>query len=94
MDRNTANLWKDDFNAIANSVGSTDNRDPVCMGALRTVPGHNKVIDVHELRQIVKIIRLLLAMMEFHTEKNKWYKLSHLSKSCYSLQINQHFQVN
>ena len=41
------------FSAIANSVGSTDNRDKV-MNALRTVPGHNDVINVHELRQIVK----------------------------------------
>ena len=39
--------------SITNSVGSTDNRDQV-MNALRTVPGHNDVIDVHELRQIVK----------------------------------------
>ena len=49
---NIANLWKDHFSAIANSVGSTDNRDQV-MNALRTVPGHNDVINVHELRQIV-----------------------------------------
>ena len=46
---NIANLWKDNFSAIANSVGSTDNRDQV-MNALRTVPGHNDVINVHELR--------------------------------------------
>ena len=38
---------------IANSVGSTDNRDQV-MNALGTVPGHNDVINVHELRQIVR----------------------------------------
>ena len=50
---NIANQWKDDFSAIANSVGSTDNRDHV-MNALRTVPGHNDVINVHKLRQIVK----------------------------------------
>ena len=50
---NIANLWKDHFSAIANSVGSTDNRDQV-MTALRTVPGHNDVINVHELKQIVK----------------------------------------
>ena len=36
---NIANLSKDHFSAIANSVGSTDNRDQV-MNALRTVPGH------------------------------------------------------
>ena len=48
-----ANLWKDHLSVIANSVGSTDNRDQV-MNALRTVPGHNDVINVHELRQIVK----------------------------------------
>ena len=40
------------FSAIANSVGSTDNRDQV-MNALRTVPGYNDVINVHELRLIV-----------------------------------------
>ena len=50
---NIANLWKDHFSAIANSVGSTDNRDQV-KNALRTVPAHNDVINVHELRQIVK----------------------------------------
>ena len=46
---NIANIWKDNFNAIANSVGSTDNRDQV-MNALGTVPGHNEVINEHELR--------------------------------------------
>ena len=49
---NIANLWKDHLSATANSVGSTDNRDQV-MNALGTVPGHNDVINVHELRQIV-----------------------------------------
>ena len=39
--------------AIANSVGSTDNLDQV-MNGLRTVPGHNDVINVNELNQIVK----------------------------------------
>ena len=51
-----------------NFVGSTDNRDQV-MNALGTVPGHNDVINVHELRQIVrglKKIRRVLVMMEFH----------------------------
>ena len=48
-----ANLWKDHFSAIANSVGSTDNRGKV-RNALRTVPGHNNVINVHKLRQIVR----------------------------------------
>ena len=42
---NIANLWKDHFSAIVNSVGSTDNRDQV-MNALS--PGHNDVINVHE----------------------------------------------
>ena len=53
-----ANLWH--FSAIVNSVDSTDNRDQV-MNALGTVPGHNDVINVHELRQIVRgqKIRLL-----------------------------------
>ena len=37
---NIANLWKDHFSAIANSVGFTDNRVQV-MNALRTVPAHN-----------------------------------------------------
>ena len=50
---NIANIWKDHFSAIVNSVGSTDNRYQA-MNALRTVPGHNDVINVHELRQIVK----------------------------------------
>ena len=50
---NIANLWKDHFSAIANSVGFTDNRDQV-MNALGTVPGHNDVITVHELLQIVR----------------------------------------
>ena len=54
-------LWsclelKGQFSAIANSVGSTDNRDQV-MNALRTVPAHNDVINVHELRQIVKWLK-------------------------------------
>ena len=47
-------VLKNHFCAIANSVGSTDNRDHQVMNALRTVPGHNDVINVHELRQIVK----------------------------------------
>ena len=50
---NIANLWKDHFSAIANSVGSTDDRHQV-MNALRTVPGHNDVINVHEMNQIMK----------------------------------------
>ena len=50
---NIANLCKDHFSEIANSVGSTDSRYQV-MNALRPVPGHNDVINVHELRQIVK----------------------------------------
>ena len=50
---NIANLWKDQFSAIANSDGSTDNRDQV-INALRTFPAHNEVINVYELRQIVK----------------------------------------
>ena len=41
---NIANLWKDHFSAIANSVGSTDNRDQV-MNVLRAVPLHNDVIN-------------------------------------------------
>ena len=52
-ERNIANLWKDHFSAITNSVGSTDNRDQV-VNALRTVPRHNDVINVHELRQIAR----------------------------------------
>ena len=48
---NVANLWKDHFSAVANSVGSTDNRDQV-MNALGIVAGHN-VMNVHELRKIV-----------------------------------------
>ena len=53
MESNIANLWKDHFSAISNSVGSTDNQDQV-MNALRTVRAHNDVINVHELREIVK----------------------------------------
>ena len=50
---NIANLRKDHFSAIANSVSSTDNQDKV-MNALGTVPGHNDVINVHEQRHIVR----------------------------------------
>ena len=53
MESNIANLWKDHFSAIANSIGSTDNRDQA-MNALCTVTGHNDVINVLELRQIVR----------------------------------------
>ena len=53
---NIANLWDDHFSAIANSVGSNDNRDQV-MNALGTVPSHNAVINVHELRQIVRVLK-------------------------------------
>ena len=53
LESNIANLCKDHFSEIANSVGSTDSRYQV-MNALRTVPGHNDVINVHELLQIVK----------------------------------------
>ena len=41
---NIANLWKDHFSGIANSVGSTDIQERV-MNALGTVPGHNDVIN-------------------------------------------------
>ena len=50
---NIANLLKVHFSAIVNSIGSTDKRDQV-MNALGTVPCHNDVINVHELRQIVR----------------------------------------
>ena len=53
-------LWKDNFSELANSVGSTDNLDQA-MNALRTMSGrndvmsgHNAVINVHELWQIVR----------------------------------------
>ena len=42
---NVADLFKDHFSAIKNSVGSTDNRDQD-MNALRTVPGHIDIINV------------------------------------------------
>ena len=58
---NIANLWKDHFSVIANSVGSTDNRDQV-MNALGTAPGHNDVINVHELRQIVRGLKNVKAV--------------------------------
>ena len=45
---NIANLWKHHFSAVANSVGSIDNRDLV-VNVLRAVPGHNDVINLHEL---------------------------------------------
>ena len=50
---NIAKIWKDHFSEIANSVGSTDNRDHV-MNALGSVRGHTDVINVHELRQILR----------------------------------------
>ena len=50
---NIANLWKDNFSAIANSVGSTDNRDQV-MNVLGTLPAHNDVINVNELPKIMR----------------------------------------
>ena len=43
---------KDHFSAIANSVGSNDNRDQV-MNALGTVPGHNDVINVRTNKKAV-----------------------------------------
>ena len=46
---NIANLWKYNFSVISNSVDSTDNQDHF-MNALGTVPGHNNVINVQELR--------------------------------------------
>ena len=52
---NIASLWKD-FSAIANSVGFTDHRDQV-INALGTVPGHNDVNNIHELRQIVRRLK-------------------------------------
>ena len=58
---NIANLWKDHFSAVANSVGSTDNRDQV-MNALDSVPGHNYVINVHKLRQIVRGLKIKKAV--------------------------------
>ena len=53
---NIANPWKDHFSAIADSVGSTDNRDQV-VNALRTVPDYNDVNNINELRQIVKGVK-------------------------------------
>ena len=58
---NIANLWKDHFSAISNYFGSTDNRDQV-MNALGTVPGHNDVINVHELWQIVRGLKIKKAV--------------------------------
>ena len=67
MESNITNLWKDHFSAIANSVGSTDNRNQV-MNALGTVPDHNEVINVHEVRQIVRGLKSKKAVgnEEFH----------------------------
>ena len=53
MESKIANLRKNYFSSMANSVGSTDNRDQV-MNSLGTVTGNNDVINVHKLRQIVK----------------------------------------
>ena len=50
---NIANPWKDNFCATANSVGFTDNRDQV-MNELRTLPARTDVVNVHELRKIVR----------------------------------------
>ena len=50
---NIANQWKDHFSAIANSVGSADNRDGV-MNALGTILGHNDIINEHEVHQTVR----------------------------------------
>ena len=44
---------KDNLSAIANSVGSTDNRDQV-MNALGTVPGHNGIINLNKLLKIAR----------------------------------------
>ena len=50
VESNIANQWKDHiFIAIAITVGSTDNQEQV-KNTLRTVPGHNDLINVHELR--------------------------------------------
>ena len=65
---NIANLWKYNYSAIANSIGSTDNQYPV-MNALGTVTGHNDIINVHEQRQIVRGLKNkkgVVAMMELH----------------------------
>ena len=61
------NLWKDNFSAIANFVGSTDNRDQV-INALRTLPGRNDAINVHELSQIMRGMKNNNgpAIMEYH----------------------------
>ena len=53
---NITNQCKYHFNAIANSVGSTDNRDQV-KNALKTVLGHNDDSHVPELRQIVRELK-------------------------------------
>ena len=58
---NIANLRKDHFSAVVNSVGSTDNRDQV-MNALGTVPGHNDVINIHEQLQIVRGLKSVKAV--------------------------------
>ena len=66
---NNANLWKDHFSAIANSVGSTDNRDQV-MNALGTVPGHNDVINVHKLRKIARGLKSKKAIEQLQANCN------------------------
>ena len=41
------------FQCNSKFCGSTDNREHV-INALGTVPGHNDIMNVHELRQIVR----------------------------------------
>ena len=55
-------LWKDHFSATANSVGSGKILLAVgsghqVMNPLGTVPCHNDVINVHELRQNVRRLK-------------------------------------
>ena len=38
--------------------------------------------------------KLVLVLKVFHTERNKWYILTHLGESGYCLQINRNYQVN
>ena len=68
---NISNLWKDRFSEIANSA---DNRDQV-MNALQTVPGHDDVINAHELQQIVRRLkyRKAVAMMGLNLKSISWH---------------------
>ena len=63
--------------------------------------GHLMSADCQDDKDVVKQFRrqMLLAIRwsgssHIHTERNKWYILTHLCESGYCLQINPNYQVN